>query len=196
MSHYIMRPLTSAQKNNALSLLNTNASTREIQAQTGVSKSKVATLAREALPDKENLPAGHPRKLSATDEHNVIKQITTGKASNASQVARSVNPLLSEPVSTQTIRNTLHRASAKTKRKQKKPALTTDQKRAHLVWAQKHRNWTLDDWKSVIWSDETKINRFGSDGQQYVWGREGESLGDRGIQKTVKFGKGNIMVWG
>ena len=54
----------------------------------------------------------------------------------------------------------------------------------------------MDDWKRVIWSDETKINRYGSDGQQYVWERKGESLGERGIQETVKFGGGNIMVWG
>ena len=65
-----------------------------------------------------------------------------------------------------------------------------------MAFAQKYLEWTVDDWKRVVWSDETKINRFGSDGQQYVWGRKGESVGDRGIEETVKFGGGNIMVWG
>jgi hypothetical protein len=138
----IMRPLTSTQKDNVLSLLNTNASTRKIAAQTGVSKSKVATIAKEAYPDKENLPAGCPKKLSPTDEHTVIKQITTGKAESATQVARNVNPILSQPVTAQTIRNTLDRATAKTSKQKKKPKLTAAQKKACLAFAYKYKERT------------------------------------------------------
>ena len=191
-----MRPLTSSQKDNVLSLLHSGASTREISAQTGVSKSKIASLAKEALPDKESHPAGHPRKLSTIDENAVIKQISTGRAKNAAQVAKNINPLLPHPVSTQTIINTLHKANVQPHKKQKKPKLTPGHRKARLAFAQKYLEWTVDDWKRVVWSDETKINRFGSDGQQYVWGRKGESVGERGIKETVKFGGGNIMVWG
>jgi hypothetical protein len=191
-----MRPLTSTQYDNILSLLQTTASFREISAQTGVSKSKIASIAKEAYPDKENHSAGRPKKLSATDEHAVIKQITTGKAKNPAEVARNINSLLPQPVSTQTIRNTIYKANGGTRKQQKKPKLTAAHRKAHLAFARKYQEWTLDDWKRIIWSDETKINRYGSDGQQYVWGRKGESLGERGIQETVKFGGGNIMVWG
>jgi hypothetical protein len=37
-----------------------------------------------------------------------------------------------------------------------------------LQWAKSHQHWTVDDWKWVIFSDETKINRFGSDGKAYA----------------------------
>ena len=191
-----MKPLTPSQKDNVLSLLHTGASTREISAHTGVSKSKIASLAKEALPDKESHPAGRPKKLSTTDEYAVIKQISTGRAKNAAQVAKNINPLLPHPVSTQTIRNTLHKATVQPRKKQKKPKLIPGHRKAHLAFAQKYLEWTIDDWKRVVWSDETKINRYGSDGQHYVWGRKGESVGDRGIKETVKFGGGNIMVWG
>ena len=63
MSHYIMRPLTSAQTEQVIALLQSSASSREIQAQTGVSKSEVASLAKEVVPDKENKPAGRSQKL-------------------------------------------------------------------------------------------------------------------------------------
>ena len=53
----------------------------------------------------------------------------------------------------------------------------------------------MEDWKRVIWSDETKINIFGSDGHQYVWKKKGEPLPDRATTPTVKFGGGNLMVW-
>ena len=54
----------------------------------------------------------------------------------------------------------------------------------------------MEDWKRIIWSDETKINRLGSDGKQWVWKQKGEGLIEREIQGTVKFGGGNLMVWG
>jgi transposase len=59
-----------------------------------------------------------------------------------------------------------------------------------------HRAWTLDDWKRVIWSDESKFNVFGSDGREYCWRRDGEALRDQNIQPTVKHGSGSVTVWG
>ena len=34
-----------------------------------------------------------------------------------------------------------------------------------LRFSQKYDNWNIDDWKRVISNDETKINRFNSDGR-------------------------------
>ncbi len=69
-------------------------------------------------------------------------------------------------------------------------------KKKRLAFALKHQEWTVEDWKRVIWSDETKINRIGSDGRVWVWKQAGEGLINREVQGTVKFGGGNIMVWG
>jgi hypothetical protein len=66
-----------------------------------------------------------------------------------------------------------------------------------LKFARYHENWTVEDWKRVLWSDETKINRIGSDGRSYVWKKKGEPLSDRTTTPTVKHGGGNnLMVWG
>ena len=48
----------------------------------------------------------------------------------------------------------------------------------------------------VWWSDETKINCLGSDGRHWVWKEVEEGLSDRVIEGTVKFGGGNVMMWG
>ena len=65
-----------------------------------------------------------------------------------------------------------------------------------MEFAEKHAEWTVEDWKKVIWSDETKINCLGSDGRKYVWKEDGEGLSDRLVERTVKFGGGNLMMWG
>ena len=64
-----------------------------------------------------------------------------------------------------------------------------------LAFALKYQNWTVEDWKRVIWSDKTKINRIGSDGKEWVWKQVGQGLIDHEVQGTVKFGGGNIMIW-
>ena len=53
----------------------------------------------------------------------------------------------------------------------------------------------MEDWKRVLWSDETKLNHIGSDGKVYVW-KLGESLSDRTTIPTVKHGGGKCgVVW-
>jgi DNA-binding transcriptional regulator GbsR (MarR family) len=38
-----------------------------------------------------------------------------------------------------------------------KPGLTAAMKKARLDFALDHRHWTLEDWKRVIWTDETSV---------------------------------------
>jgi transposase len=80
--------------------------------------------------------------------------------------------------------------------KRKRPLLSKRHRRERLDFAIMHKDWTVEDWKRVVWSDETKINRLGSDGRKWVWKKAGEGLSDRLVQGTVKFGGGSLMVWG
>jgi hypothetical protein len=80
--------------------------------------------------------------------------------------------------------------------KRKRPLLTKRHRQERLDFAISHQDWTMEDWKNVVWSDETKINRLGSDGRKWVWKKAGEGLSDRLVEGTLKFGGGSVMVWG
>ncbi|KAG1487435.1 hypothetical protein G6F54_012660 [Rhizopus delemar] len=58
----------------------------------------------------------------------------------------------------------------------------------------KHQYWTIHDWRRVIFSDEAKINIWGSDGCKYYWKRKGDRLQPYHIEATVKHGGGGIML--
>jgi len=90
----------------------------------------------------------------------------------------------------------LKREGLKSAVKRKRPFLSNAHKRACLEFALEHQHWTLDDWARVIWSDETKINRLGSDGRLWVWKRPGSALTEQHVNGTVKFGGGSLMLWG
>lgn len=80
--------------------------------------------------------------------------------------------------------------------KKKKPRLLPRHIKARLEFAGKYKDWTIDDWKNVIFSDETKINRLGSDGRHWVWKKSRGRLTSQVVTGTVKFGGGSVMVWG
>jgi hypothetical protein len=78
----------------------------------------------------------------------------------------------------------------------KRQLLTKKHKGERLDFALSHKDWIIDDWKRVFWSDGTKINCFGSDGRQWVQKKNGEGLSDRLVKGTKKFGGGSLMMWG
>jgi transposase len=142
--------------------------------------------------DLKTAPGGRPRKLSAKEERRIVTTIMSGKADTAPQARR----LLGLGVSNQTVRNVLKAANLKARVKTKKPFLSRRHIKARLHFAEKYKHWTLEDWSRVIFSDETKINRMGSDGRRWVWAEPGEKLSKRTTQPTFKHGGGSIMIWG
>jgi hypothetical protein len=54
----------------------------------------------------------------------------------------------------------------------------------------------MEDWKRILWTDETKINCLGSDRRKRAWKEVGEPSSDKLVESTVKFGDGNMMIWG
>jgi hypothetical protein len=191
-----MKHISASQRNNIISLSSLNISSRQIASQTGLGKSIVCQVLQELQPKKTRLVGGCPSKLTPTNKRAIVQQIITGKAKNAVHATQFINSIIDTPVCPQTVRNTLKEASLKAVVKKKKPLLSNRHKKRRLAFALKYQHWTVEDWKRVIWSDETKINRIGSDGQEYVWKKKGEGLTAREIKGTVKFGGGSLMVWG
>jgi transposase len=77
------------------------------------------------------------------------------------------------------------------------PLLSKKNIQARIKFAKKHvANTDPEKWKKVLWSDETKVNIFGSDGRHYVRRPPNASLLPKYTKKTIKHGGGSIMIWG
>ena len=76
------------------------------------------------------------------------------------------------------------------------PLLTTDHRVRILQFAQEHVNWSLVDWKNVLFADESRFALHSPDGRQRVWRRPGVKYAECNISPRVMFGGGSIMVWG
>lgn len=80
--------------------------------------------------------------------------------------------------------------------KKKRPQLTKKHRQQRYAFALAHKYWPVEDWKRVVWSGETKINRVGSDGRNWVWKKRGKGLSDHLVDETLKHGGGSLMFWG
>ncbi len=95
--------------------------------------------------------------------------------------------------------NTIHRAirccRLKLYRSKKKPYLNMIQKRRCFLWAKAHLKWTVANWKTVLWSDESKFEfLFGKLGRHVIRTKEDKdnpSCYQHSVQKPA-----SLMVWG
>ena len=125
----------------------------------------VCWVVTEILSERENIKLGHPCKLFSIDKRKIVLTIITGKAENTVQATYLINSALPFSLFAQTIHNVLKATSLKVIIKKKmsfSPA--------------KHKNWNLESWIRVIWSDEMKMNMIGSDGMIYVWKKRDKPL--------------------
>ena len=119
-----------------------------------------------------------------------------GRLGVASKVAIEIRNELGKNVSDVTVRCALQWEGFSAHVQQKMPLLTRRHVQAHVGFAHMYANWTVDDWKCVIFNDETKVNMFNSDGRSWCWITNGEHVQPQHVQQTLKHGGGHIIIWG
>ncbi len=99
-------------------------------------------------------------------------------------------------VTKKTIGNTLCREGLKSCSACKVPLLKKAHVQAGLKFANGHLNDSEEDWVKVLLSDKTKIKLFGINSTCHVWRRRNVAYDSKNTIPTVKYGGGNIMLWG
>lgn len=128
-------------------------------------------------------------------ERLVIRKLAMSEYKDATDSSKKLS-LDGYQVAPDTIRRTLKQAGFYSAHKRQALPLTSARKKKRYEFAQKYRSWTVEDWKRVNFSDETKVNRFGSDGAVWTWIAPDGIERDHNLQHLYKHGGGSLMVWG
>ena len=99
-------------------------------------------------------------------------------------------------ISAVTIRRNLHQMGIYSRVSVPKPLLTESQREKRLSWCIERQNWSVRQWKTVIWSDESRFTIFQNDGPSHVWRKDGTQYNIENLTPTVKHGGGGVMMWG
>jgi transposase len=191
-----MHTLSDEKRREILSSLQKGQSIRKVADACRISKSTVQRIRKGCLSKLPTANGGRPSKLSPQTKRLCVRGITSGKHDTAASLARTLQENTNLSISERTVRRALQENGLAAKEKEKKPRLSAKNIKERLEFARRHKHWTIADWKRVIWSDETKINRFCSDGRSWCWVRDGEVRNQRHVKQTVKHGGGSLMIWG
>ena len=134
--------------------------------------------------------------MTVQDKRFFVRALMSGRAKTTREVMNRLKEDMEVSLSVKTVTRALNQAGLGSVEKKKKLMLSQANIKARLEFAKGHRDCTVEDWKRVIWSDETKINRFQSYGRSWYWKREKNQLQPHHIKQTVKHGGGSIMIWG
>jgi transposase len=115
--------------------------------------------------------SGCPRKFTTHDVRIAARMLASTRAHDVADLQRQHFPNLHAD----TIRKRLTDCGLKAYVRRTKPFLSDAHKVRQLEWAGAHAHWTVEDWKSVIFSDESKFNLFGSDGRHWCWRKPGRN---------------------
>ncbi len=76
-----------------------------------------------------------------------------------------------------------------------KPLVSLKNRKARLEFAKRHLKKPSQFWNNILWTDETKINLYQSDGKRRVWRRKGTAHDPKHTTSSVKHGGGSVMAW-
>lgn len=181
-----------------VTLKNEGFSLQKIAERTGTDRRTIQRICKRVKQSnsfKDKPRHGRPKALNEREKRIVSRTLQKSDSKNAESVRKLIKSDHSINVSRDTVARVLKSFGFVARIKIAKPALTGKQKKARLVWAKEHAKWTSDDWKNVVWSDESKFQLCDSDGREVVWIKKSESISEASIKPTKKFGGGNVMVW-
>ncbi|EIE91835.1 hypothetical protein RO3G_16546 [Rhizopus delemar RA 99-880] len=161
----------------------------------GVKKSTINDYRRRWFSNMRPIKSGRKSEITATTKLYIRRSVITGKLKTGKDVQRylcDIGCVISYSACLKLLKSMGFQARIK----KHKPFLKAIHMKKRLAWANAHKDWTKDDWRRMIFSDETKVNVWGSDGVKYYWKRPDHKLRFHHLDLTVKGGGGSVMMWG
>jgi transposase len=197
----------------ALSFLELNMPQFEITARTGISKSWIYKLRKKALANgwnpeisgivevshiEDSLRSGRP-KTPQNIVNLILETVTTNSTTRGYSSARIAHEVSSKldilnAISPKTVYNVLKENGYSSCKRTIKPGLKDDDKERRLKWCLDHEDWTLEDWKNVIWTDETSVQLGGIRGRRRIWRKKDEAFHPHIITRRWK-GFSEFIWW-
>lgn len=177
----------------ALGLLENKKSVVQVSRQLGVSKRTIFRWRREFRAGKVLKGHSPGRGLKTSDRSNRLL-VRLAKAHHLSS-ARELIQFWRERVCVSTVYRRLRASGIRKRRRLVVPVLTPRHREERLRWAMTRVLWRAV-WGRVIFTDESRFKRIGSDGRILVWRMKGERYLDRNVSEKPQGQGGSVHVWG
>jgi transposase len=137
---------------------------------------------------------GRKRKTTATTDRLIQRKLKLDRRKSARIITSEVEKDLGILISESTVKRRAHEVGLFGRVARKKPYVNKTNRLKRLKYAKEMLRKPLGFWDTIVWSDESKFNLFGSDGRIMVWRSRDEEFDPKCTVPTVKHGGGSVMV--
>ena len=141
--------------------------------------------------------SGRPTKQDPSTVEIILSKVRLdqyGREKTYADLASDLSELRIN-ISASTIRLVLKKAGFRKTKPTRKPGLTKKMRAERLAWCLAHEHWTIEDWKNVIFSDETSVILLHRRGGYRIWRTKDERFLRSCIRERWK-GASEFMFWG
>lgn len=135
---------------------------------------------------------GNNTKTTPRQDAKLLRTVQRDPFLSSPQLKEELNL----PISVRSIQRRILNHGLRARRPAKKPLVSEVNRQKRLDFAKQHKDWTPTQWRNVLFTDESKFNMKGADGNLRVRRPPKSRYDYRYCLRTVKYGGGGVMVWG
>ena len=145
-----MHKITIAQTNCILTLLDSGTSVAKISEELDLGLGTISCIHAQHHSNLSKSSGGHPAKLSSANIDYARRVICMGKIDNAVQMAKALENVTNQSISAQTACHHLKSKGMRPVVKRRRPLLKPHHRKVRMEFAERHLEWTIEDWKRVV----------------------------------------------
>ncbi len=139
----------------------------------------------------------YPVSGSCVDENALLmSEVRDYRKATVTQITTRYNQGMQNTISERTTRRTLKKMGYSSRRPHRVPLLSAKNRKRRQKFAQAHQNWTIDDWKTVAWSDDSRFLLQHSDVGSEFGVKNMKAWIHPALTQWFRMDGNGVMVWG
>lgn len=139
--------------------------------------------------------SGRKKATNLADSRFILLKSLRDRRATASVLQHDLQRVRGKIVSAVTIRRRLKEAGLNSRRPAVAPQLLPHHRQDRLRFARQHVNWRRQEWRNVLFTDESRVCLRSPDGRERVYRRRNERFADCTISERLSFHGGSVMIW-
>lgn len=191
--------VTEYQKLKVATLLQAGLTYENIRNLVGVSNGCISNVAKKQqlnIPLKNRPGQGRKKSTTHREDRHLIKLMKKNRRKTSRQLASAWNLSNGKSNSARTVRRRLFDAGYKSYTTKWKPYRKPHHRSSRLRFARKYSSWSFNEWKYLMFSDESHFEVFNRKNRSYVRRLPSEADKPFNFEPPVQGGGGSVSVWG
>ncbi|GFY28528.1 transposable element Tcb2 transposase [Trichonephila clavipes] len=195
----VRRHLDAFTRGRIIGKLEEGRSVTSVAAEFGIAHSIVSRLWRQFQTTGtaiRGFSSGRPRGTTPADDRYIVLQARRNRWQTAREIARHTTQATGRPISRFTVARRLHGDDLLARRPVRCVPLTPAHRRRRSLCCREHRNWRDNEWRRVLFTDESRFSLSSDSHRILIWRERGSRNHPSNIIERDRYGGRGVLVWG